>query len=108
MCVYSLVHDFFTPKFEPYVPSKQTSDSNFTFIAPDITTHLEEIKQLIKDFRTASEAAIKVDNLTAQPDCVDPAKAKLEAKIAELEAEIARLTKKPAKKTKKRTNKKGK
>jgi hypothetical protein len=107
MCVMSMVHDFYTPKFEPYVKPNQTIEPLFTF-GPDLTPHLEEIKQLIKDFRAASEAALKVDRLTDQPDCVDPAKAKLEAKIAELEAEIARLTKKPAKKTKKRTNKKGK
>ena len=107
MCVYSLVYDHFTPKFEPYVRPNQPAAPDFIF-SPDLTPHLEEIKQLIKDFRAASEAALKVDRLTDQPDCVDPAKAKLEAKIAELEAEIARLTKKPAKKTKKRTNKKGK
>jgi hypothetical protein len=73
MCVVSMVHDYYAPKLE------------------DLSLPKLDIPKLLEDFRRAQEAAQTVDTLTGQPDCVDPEKAKLEARVAELEAELAAL-----------------
>lgn len=100
MCVMSMVHDHFLPKIEPFLPKVPIDAQPWPF-APGFTTTttggllpfltLEEIatvREIIARFREASAAAAKVDVLTSQPDCVDPEKAKLMARIDELEAEL--------------------
>lgn len=46
------------------------------------------VKELIDSLRQALEAAEKLDELTNQPDCVDPEKAKLMERVAILEARL--------------------
>lgn len=114
MCTVSMVHDYFEPMFpNPWhvptapidptpktIPATQTIWSNWPVLGPGLTEQLAELKAIIADFREAVEAARKVDILTAQPDCVDPEKAKLEGRVAELERQIKKYEagqKKPAK-----------
>jgi len=101
MCVLSMVMDHFGPK----IPSWPTPNPpNFVFpIAPaapmDLTggfviisrEEADRLRALIADFRAAVEAAKAVDRLTAQPDCVDPEKAKLEERVAELEKRLSAI-----------------
>lgn len=110
MCVVSLVMDHYTGPFDKWtLPNQDVPLQPYTIVQTsssiDLTPHLEEIKQLIKDFRVAVEAAAKVDRLTSQPDCVDPEKVKLEARVTELEARIKDIEQKSVRKTKKRTKK---
>lgn len=81
MCVISMVHDHFAPR----IPDAGT----FQWPPPDpFAAPLAELRQLIADFRAACTAAKVVDEKTAQPDCLDPAKAGLEARVAELERRL--------------------
>lgn len=111
MCVVSMVHDHFYPKFPkdieewpgivPVIPVTPASIPSGTVT---ITTgpikapfqiisneEVEALQKLINDFKTAVEAAKAVDRLTGQPDCVDPEKKKLEERVAKLEQQIAQL-----------------
>src|SRR5262245_24767074 len=80
MCVLSMVMDYYKPKI--------------------FNTDEADFKKLVKDIKEAVDAAKKVDELTGQPDCVDPEKAKLMERVAELEKEVQKLKKKKAKKKK--------
>jgi hypothetical protein len=109
MCVVSMVHDHYNPIIpdtipwippiqpgQPWVwPSPTTWPSDKITITPpaDPLEELKKIEKLLEDFKNARDAAILVDKLTGQPDCVDPEKAKLEERVAKLEAEIAELKK---------------
>jgi hypothetical protein len=53
-----------------------------------LRAEIANLTKVVADFKTAVEAARKVDSLTAQPDCADPEKAKLEARVAELERRL--------------------
>lgn len=90
MCVVSMVHDFYDPRFRPYLPIIPLVDP---FIQPQLQLDAEAIKKMIEDYHKAMEAAKTVDKLTAQPDCEDPEKAKLKERVAELEAKIAAIQK---------------
>jgi hypothetical protein len=90
MCVVSMVHDF----YEPRIPRQWGDYQQPTItITPQLPTAAEvaELRQLIKDFREAVEAAKRIDALTNQPDCVDPEKAKLEERVAALERRLEGL-----------------
>lgn len=93
MCVISMVYDTFTPRIDRWqIP-----------IHPTVPIHpwpISDLERLLKDFRKAAEAAKVVDALTGQPDCADPEKAKLEARVADLEREVKRLRRKPKRKKK--------
>ena len=97
MCVVSMVYDHFKDKFPPtidpipmpYIQPLSPQITQTITYQPDLT----ELKQLIKEFREAIAAAKKVDKLTGQPDCEDPAKAKLEERVVALEKEIKALKK---------------
>lgn len=107
MCVVSMVMDH----YEPLIPDNWQPKPNhiLTGGAPVIqwppaqaidTATVEALRaegdrleRLIADFKTAVEAARKVDALTAQPDCEDPEKAKLEARVAELERRLDAMSK---------------
>mgnify|MGYP000936591254 CR=1 FL=1 len=52
---------------------------------------VDELRQLIKDFREAVDAAKRIDVLTKQPDCVDPKKATLEERVAALEKRLGEV-----------------
>lgn len=81
MCVVSMVHDHYKPLFERYTPPQTVT------FAP--TIDLAELRRLVEDFKAAVEAAKKVDTLTAQPDCEDPEKVRLQDRVAELEKKLA-------------------
>lgn len=106
MCVVSMVHDH----FDPLIPSLgdltkpwNVEPSGPTpFVWPPTPQEAIDYRKLAEAFREAVDAAKTVDLLTKQPDCVDPEKAKLEARVAELERRLDALTAiaKPAKKRK--------
>ena len=83
MCVYSMVMEYYNPKI-PSTPFKTNEWS------PE---RQSEFEKLFDDIRKAAEAAKVVDELTGQPDCVDPEKQKLEKRVAALEKELKRLKK---------------
>ncbi len=100
MCVYSAVMDYFKPLFPevvppqphfpwtiaPFAPSATYAPSiTIAEIAPD---RVAELRSLIERFEKAVEAAKTVDMLTGQPDCEDPEKANLEARVKELERRL--------------------
>ncbi len=107
MCVVSNVHDHFDPLIprEPWTPYPWSPSAPgvgggawpYT-TQPDTTQPYtkppwdpKDMEELIKNFRKAVGAAKIVDELTNQPDCVDPKKAELENHIKRLEDEIALL-----------------
>lgn len=100
MCVVSMVHDYYQPRIpdrawpiqplEPFIPWVQPKEVDPLQTLPP-RDYLDLIEKLLKDFKVAVKAAEQVDALTAQPDCVDPEKAKLIERVATLEKEIAAL-----------------
>lgn len=96
MCVVSMVHDTYFPKFDPWInpvvplPMPTSPPMDQIQIVP---TQFDELRKLIEDYRKALEAAKVVDRLTGQPDCVDPEKAVLEKRVAELEKKVEEMTK---------------
>lgn len=100
MCVVSMVLDYYQPLFpEPIKPLDA-----LPYISP--TIDLVKLQQLIDEFRECIEAAKKIDILTKKPDCEDPEKIKLLARITELEQFVSKSKKK--KKSKKSTKKSSK
>lgn len=109
MCAYSFVG----PQYDPLIPFP-TSPFPFPNTAPitpwgPVPSTGEEItpanlEALLKAFWASVKAAKEADKAAGQPDCTDPAKIKLEARVAELERRLDAMakpkTKKPAKKTK--------
>lgn len=101
MCVVSMVHDHYEPlipKIVPWVQPQPTIMPGFpdyvpyTITVPDnkeVEQKMKDLQEVIDSFKKAKEAAETVDKLTKQPDCVDPKKAQLEARIKELEEQIA-------------------
>lgn len=96
MCVMSIVHDHYRDQFPggmwpPLVPNP------YPYTPPDNShptpEEQERLRQLIKDFREAQEAAAKLDKMMKQPDCVDPEKAKLQERVAELEKQLEAVRK---------------
>lgn len=81
MCVVSMVYDHYSPLF-PQSPNVNPGTIKFY---PTESSEVAELRQLIKEFREALEAAKKVDLLTGQPDCEDPKKKTLEERVAALE-----------------------
>lgn len=97
MCVVSMVIDHYNPFFPPLpepAPTPTVPNVSGTFTWPPPSVDLNELRKLIEEFKEAMVAAKKVDLLTGQPDCEDPEKAKLVARVDALEKEVARLSKK--------------
>lgn len=90
MCVVSMVMDHFGKRFEPLYPYPNWPRPTIQPLQPFDPVGA---KVLIDEFKKAVEAARTVDKLTNQPDCEDPEKAKLEARVAELERLVERLVK---------------
>jgi hypothetical protein len=106
MCVVSMVMDHFKP-FVPddwnpkpthidftgaqiqWPPPKSDEASAIEALRGEIAT----LAKVVADFKVAVEAARKVDVLTAQPDCEDPEKVKLEGRVAELERRLDAVSK---------------
>ncbi len=92
MCVISMVMDYYKPMFPG---PKQQFGWAITYPPAD---EVERLRKLIDEFKGAVDAAKKVDALTKQPDCIDPEKAKLLARVAKLEAALAKANKRKARK----------
>ena len=60
---------------------------------PPILLSPEQLAQLLKAFHASAEAAKVADAVTGQKECVDPEKAKLEARVAELERLLVEMGK---------------
>jgi hypothetical protein len=86
MCVISMVMDYYRPKF-PQEPIKPLSPAQII-----------EFQELVDNIKKAAEAAKVVDDLTGQPDCVDPEKAQLLKRVETLEKELKKLKSKKAQK----------
>lgn len=106
MCVVSMVMDQFTaqplwPWNYPNVPSpaEQTIPNpamvgtgfGINWTAGLSSEEISDLRQMIRDFKEAVAAARTIDRLTNQPDCEDPKKAQLEARVAELERQIGQM-----------------
>ncbi len=87
MCVVSNVMDHYENQFRvlPYIPPEPSNPVDVRWFDP-FGTQATELRNLISEFREAVAAAKVVDRLTNQPDCEDPEKVKLVARVAELEA----------------------
>lgn len=93
MCVVSMVSDHYMEPFRQkekrigdfFGPLQQWRND---FQAASLKSEIEELRKLIADFREAMAAAKRVDELTAQPDCVDPKKATLVDRVADLERRL--------------------
>lgn len=110
MCVYSMVLQEFAPLIpypspgpSPWAPPPQPNIVPIGPLAPwdplaptpafplgQMLTP-EQLAQVLEAFRQAAEAAKKADEITGQKDCTDPAKQKLEARVAELEKLLEEL-----------------
>lgn len=95
MCVMSMVVDHYEPFFpkEPWTTFPYVPQATPTVTIPGSPLTLAQWAQLLKDFRAATEAAKTVDDLTGQPDCVDPKKATLLDRVASLERRLAEIEK---------------
>lgn len=96
MCVVSMVMDHYGPLFP-----QGTSPWDIFRPQPPANDPLVDglaLRKLIDEFKEAVAAAKKIDVLTKQPDCEDPEKVKLVARVAELEKLLdgARLPPAPA------------
>lgn len=112
MCVVSMVMDHYNERFprdwwhvpegQPWTvlgPGGTTTGTTVTLAQPmteEMRRLVEEMRRLILEFKTALGAAKLVDRLTAQPDCENPEKARLEQRVAELERRLEALEPKPA------------
>jgi hypothetical protein len=88
-----MVFDHYSDRIPREWPVDQTSFNILPAVPLDMATQLENLRKLIDEFREAVAAARKIDTLTGQPDCEDPEKAKLEARVAELESKLVALEK---------------
>jgi hypothetical protein len=108
MCVVSMVMDHFEPKIPQdwwpqrvdFIEPVPTPLQTFVVPAPIDAATVEALRaeiaklvSVVTEFKAAVEAARKVDALTAQPDCEDTEKAKLEARVAELERRLDAVSK---------------
>jgi hypothetical protein len=82
------------PVYEPAVrpldgfvnlPTMKGCDADYIIVS---RAEVERLKALIESFRKAVEAAMIVDSLTGQPDCVDPEKQRLQDRVDELEKQL--------------------
>jgi hypothetical protein len=92
MCVISMVMDHYEPripKIDP-LPGWVVPMSPVPTLPPGVGS-IEELRKLLADFHEAVAAAKRVDELTNQPDCVDPKKATLMERVADLERRLSRI-----------------
>lgn len=108
MCVYSVIHEHFDPRIPredmwprpftlPVVPPDSKKEWSTVAFATkkdidDLRATIERLTKVIEDFRTAGAAAKKIDEITGQPDCLDPGKAGLEERVAKLEKRLEEIT----------------
>ena len=111
MCVVSMVIDHYDDRFKRWFEPFPTIQPDTIPIQPikrepvSLPLKLEgldELRQLIAEFKEAIAAAKKVDALTKQPDCEDPEKAKLIERVAALEARVAKIVRTKKRRTRAR------
>lgn len=104
MCVVSMVQDQYAPFIPPapwspwrpeVVPWEWQSYAPKVVPGidrvPEPIIDLDKLERLLESYRKALEAAGVFDELTGQPDCVDPEKAKLEERVTELEEQLRKV-----------------
>lgn len=93
MCVVSMVHDFYSPKLPEWtiIPQSVTVFGNSNMYSQFTQEEMADLRKLIADFRAARDAALVVDKLTGQPDCVDPEKERLMKRVEELEKQLSAI-----------------
>jgi hypothetical protein len=90
MCVMSVVHDHYGQQ----IPTINPVDWWIKETPPPATTgrpvlDFSDLAKMIAEFRELIGAAKLIDDKTGQPDCVDPIKEQLQARVAELEKLLA-------------------
>lgn len=95
MCVVSAVMDQWRPHFPspnvtpnpyPWPPGGGTVPGRYPVVPKSYSQ--DDLQRLIDAFRDAVKSAKVLDEITGQPDCEDPEKAKLIERVAELEAQL--------------------
>jgi hypothetical protein len=81
-----MVMDQYRPYIPPYWPYRPAPPLAPADLLPPRDT--ERLERLLDSFRKALEAAEEFDQVTGQPDCVDPEKAELLKRVAELERRL--------------------
>ena len=86
MCIVSAVHD----SYQKAIPSQDSWPLNPS--APRTLTDAE-IRRVIDAYRKSLELAQTVDEITNQPDCEDPEKAKLLERVEAIEKSLDEIKK---------------
>lgn len=88
MCMVSMIYDHYEPKIP--VIERHPFDQPFVLPAtPKEPTSLDEFRKMLDEFKRDVKAAKETDAKAGEPDCFDPAKAKLEERVRELEKLLA-------------------
>ena len=97
MCFVSMVMDSYKPQFPEWkwtqeiVPNPAIPSETKITLSTLGKEDLAKLEKLIAEFKEAVAIANRLDVLTKKPDCVDPEKEKLVARVAELEAQLAAI-----------------
>lgn len=114
MCIVSMMHDHYRDRFVPWfdpnrmpwtdpfpgraepfprVRKRVLPPSRVKPLSKEIAEELEALRPLIAEYKEALAKAKRLDELTQQPNCADPKKAELEARVAELERKLEDMLK---------------
>lgn len=92
MCALSFVMEQWSP-WVPQPAQQWPSQIGWTEPQPQVAEDAtnEYVREMLDSLEKAMEAARKLDELTGQPDCVDPDKAKLLNRVEELERRLQQI-----------------
>lgn len=102
MCFISMVMDDYTKQRWPWNEPQVQPEFTINTISPSfyptnvIVSNLtkedvDRLEKLITEFKEAITIANRLDILTKKPDCIDPEKEKLIARVAELEEQLNKI-----------------
>lgn len=108
MCMMSAVFDQWRPAFPPAhhpvypwpTPAPDLVDAQERLVDDAQKRYsVDDLGALIDAFQAALDAAKRYDEITGQPDCADPDKAKLLERVADLERRLREVEERPASST---------
>jgi hypothetical protein len=88
MCFISMVMTDYGETMKKYQEHVAQHPDTYQWNVPQPPAEVAELRKLVEEFKEAVALAKRLDVIMKQPDCVDPEKAKLEARVAELEAKL--------------------